>query len=278
MWLMLTFFQYVPYGLKIEAVIFLLCDNLLGRNSMEILETVKEGFSLVEKAKQIFNDSSCDCCTMLDPFVLYAKNQAKIKKVELEEFSEECVQGKIKLAKPGPSCVVIAGGTEVADPKTGKPVYFYIIKLYMKGMEEGYIYSLPYFPDREPADAFAAIKFAGTDDNCYLEYIAPQGESSSCNALKMDPKEPFDHRAAFLIGHMDEKRLWRDTEVVIADMFCKLAIDTKRKFDLKFEVSKFGTMTDSMKQSFKEFNEYLQDKFYPSFSNIESELLLENIR
>jgi len=246
---------------------------------MEILNNVKDGFALVEKAKDIFNASVSECCSMIDPFVLYFKNPNKIKKVDLEEFSESCVQEKIKLAHSKPGTTVLAGATEVADPKTGKPVYFFIIKLYLKGMEEGYIYSLPYTPATEGSEGvFGNIKFAGCDDNCYLEYVAPQGEGSSCNAIKMDPLAPYDHRAAFLIGHMDEKRLWRDAEVVVADMYCKLAVDKKRKFELKFEVSKFGSMTDSMLDSFKDFDNYLKDTFCPLFENVTAELLLENIK
>ena len=110
----------------------------------------------------------------------------------------------------------------------------------------------------------------------FLPFEKQVGESSSCNVVKMDPKPPYENRAAFLIGHMDEERLWVDIRTFITDMYCKLAPDFTRMYELIFEISKFGTMTKEMQQEFDQFKIYFERSFVPQFKNIRSSVVLEN--
>lgn len=253
--------------------------EFLKLSDMELLNSVCSGIVLVEKAFEIFVESRSFSDSYIEPFLLFENKKKQFKSVKLDEFSEECVKTTVKTIRPKPDLFVLAGETEMEDPKTGSIIHFFIIKLYIAGLEEGYIYSSPFSIDsKDNSINLSGLRFAGTDDNVYLPFSIPEGESSSCNTIKMDPKPEFQNRAAFLIGHFEEERLWRDVTVHIADMYCKLGIDKDRKFELVFEISKFGTMTHSVKTAFNEFNEFFMDSYAPKFENIKGKLLLENTK
>lgn len=246
---------------------------------MEVLDSVKIGVELVQNAYELFKKGHSETAEFVKPFILYRGKRNTLKTEELEEFSESCVQQKLRIPSVLPSCFVLAGETAIENPKTNEINHFFVIKLYLQEMEEGYVYSVPFTPSAVDKTAeIGALKYVGSENNIFLPFESPKGESSSCNVIKMDPKPPYENRAAFLIGHMDEVRLWRDVKTFISDMYCKLAPDFNRMYELVFEVSKFGKMTIEMQNEFDKFQSYFDKNFVPQFKNIRSSVVLENTR
>lgn len=246
---------------------------------MDILDEVIEGIDLIRKTTSIFYEKKTNSQTFISPFLLFNTRKTKFKSVALSEFSDECINSNLSKESSFPKCFVLGGESELEDPKTKEKQYFFVIKLYLHGFEQGYIYSIPFIPSKSnKSNDVGQFRYVGSDNNVYLPIYKLEGESSSCNAIKMDPKPPYSYRAAFLIGHMDETRLWHDVKTVIADMYCKLAPDNDRLFELIFEVSKFGRMTSTMQADYDKFVEYFNNKFVPSFRNVKSSIELENTR
>lgn len=244
---------------------------------MEVLASAHEGLGLVKKAQELFIEKRTAGANFVDPFMIVPHKRGKQKIMQLAEFSDECVNGNISSLAKKPDFFILAGETVVDNPKTGGTDSFFIVKFYLASAEQGYIYSIP-FNSVDGHLEVGDLRYIGSDANVYLNYKAPEGEGSSCNAIKMDPEPPYEYRAAFLIGHMDESRLWIDVNNLIADMYCKLALDTTRKFELIFEVSKFGRMTYSMQTEFDKLKAIFTDSFACHFPNIKSDLQLENTR
>lgn len=246
---------------------------------MEVLDSVKIGVELVQSAFDLFQKGYSESAEFVKPFIMYRGKRHTLKTEDLEEFSEACVQQKLRIPSVLPGCFVLAGETEIQDPKSNEVKHFFVIKLYLQNMEEGYVYSVPFIPASvDKPVQISPLKFVGSEANGFLPFETPEGESSSCNVIKMDPKPPYDNRAAFLIGHVDEERLWRDLQTFISDMYCKLAPDFSRLYELVFEVSKFGKMTKEMQLEFDKFQSYFEKEFVPQFKNIRSSVVLENTR
>lgn len=244
---------------------------------MKIITNIIPGIKLANEALNIFKNIKAESSRFIDPFLLYFNYKERLKHIYLEDFTDECIKKHLSNTFQTPNVFVLAGESKIEDPKTGTIQHFYIIKLYIEHMNQGYIFSVPFSVDNNKT-AFEDIKYAGSDDNVYLENKIPEGEGSSCNTIKMDPKLPYYHRAAFLIGHMDESRLWFDTEQMLTDMYCKLALDTNRNFELIFEISKFGKMTPEMQTTFDKYNDYFINVIAPYFQHIKGKLQLENTK
>lgn len=239
---------------------------------MDLLNSVSVGVEMVKIAVGIFTEEKQRVSFFVKPFVLYPDTLNTPIKVELKEFTEACVKEKLDVAPIPLSCFVLAGETSVENPKTKQINHFFVVKLYMKDMEEGYVYSLPFSSELE----IGKLRFVGSDANLYLPFTKHEGEGSSCNVIKMDTLAPYDYRAAFLIGHVNEPRLWIDVKVLISDMFCKLAPDEHHQYELIFEISKFGTMSPEMQAVYDGFKTFFDTQFLPLFCNITSEVKLEN--
>jgi len=242
---------------------------------MNLLNSVIEGISVARKVESLLIHRKSNNSDFISPFLFYRKSLKKHDEIPLSEITEDCITETFNSLQKTPLYIVLAGETEIVHPKTNEIQHFFIVKLFIKGLENAYVYSIP-FKMNEDTFSPSNIKYAGCEKNIVYAYSQPQGEGSSCNTIKMDPKPPYENRAAFLIGHMDEERLWHDTKILIADMYCKLAVEENRLFELIFEISKFGKMTQEMDADFKNFQSYFDKTFAPSFENIKSELQLGN--
>jgi len=244
---------------------------------IELLQSVCKGVELVKYAESFFKEEHTRNKEFINPFILYFNKKGAIKRDVLDELSDESVKINLRSIAHKPTCFVLAGETELENAKTNTLDHFYVMKLYVQGLEEGYIYSTPFLINQENVRSeMKHTRYVGSDKNIFYTPLKKEGESSSFNAIKMDPSSTYEYRAAFLIGHMDEARLWLDTKTVIADMYCKLAIDTSKKYELIFEISKFGSMTIQMNNSFTQFQEFFFNEFSPSFNHIKGELQLGN--
>lgn len=232
---------------------------------------IRPALNLVEKAVTVCSGRKSHSPDFVNPFIIVKTKSNAQQVFELEEISVDAVQQSLSNFPKMPDFFVLAGETSVEDPKSKTIQQFFIIKLYFAGAPAGYIYSVP-FSQTEKAVTFDDIRYVGSDNNDFLEYSELEGEGSSCNAIKMDPKAPYDYRAAFLIGHMNEERLWVDVDRLVTDMYCKLAIDSTRQFELFFEISKFGNHTPTMEKSYTSFKTYFDAEIAPAYAHVRAEI------
>lgn len=241
---------------------------------MKTLNTIIKGFELIKETIEILKNESFKN-EFVKPFIVIDINN-NINIIHLNKYSDEEIKNEIFNQIVHPECFILAGETEISNNKTGEIQNNYIIKLYINSMEYAYIYSIPLKTTNSNIKLMSDIKYAGAEINNIYNYQKPIGEQSSCNTIKMDATEEYNYRAAFLIGHLNEERLWLDTETVIADMYCKIGLDINRSFELIFEISKFGQMTNSMQTKYNEFNTYFYSNFRNIFTHIKGEIQLEN--
>ena len=242
---------------------------------MQLLKYTGETLGLVNEALSRFVALKSEGNNFVAPFILFKKGNETIT-TQLETFSEECIGGILETCDFTVNGFVLAGETQLLD-KTGKEQHFFVLKLVVDGLENVYVYSVPFSPGMNHKDLFNLTpRFAGSEPNGFFPSKSIKGEESSCNALKMDDLAPYDYRAAFLIGHFDETRLWHDTRTIISDTYCKLAFDKQRRYEFIFEISKFGEMTETMKEEFNRLNTFFTKNFASLFSHIKSAVCLEN--
>ena len=138
---------------------------------MEQLDRVKEGVELVRCAFDLFKKGHSETAEFIKPFIMYRGKRSTLKTEGLEEFSEACVQQKLRIPAVLPACFVLAGETEIENPKTHEVKHFFVIKLYLQDMEEGYVYSVPFSPASvdKPAQ-IAPLKFVGSEGNGFFAF------------------------------------------------------------------------------------------------------------
>jgi|GEM_PF-5741936 len=244
---------------------------------MEILRHVNTGIDLLEESIRIFKSEKKSNKQFLQPFIVFMDKKKRISHKTIGEMTEESICSALQQIPTKIATFVLAGETVLENPKTKAEQYFFVAKLYFEDAPQGYVYSIP-FSYADGSVEYEQLKYAGSDNNCYLKHCEPEGEGSSCNVIKMDPNPPYEYRAAFLIGHVDEKRLWNDTDKLVADMICKLALETEKHYELIFEVSKFGHMTTTMQEQFDVFDAFVKTEIFPKYSHIKAEMQLENKR
>jgi hypothetical protein len=244
---------------------------------MQLLNRVAETIGLVGEAYEQFIESKTEEDKFVNPFIIGMVDNEQIM-IELEEYTEACVNDSLQMFGKTVEGFVLAGETQLFNPKTNQDQHFFVIKLIVEGLENSYVYSLPFVPEDDLEKLKQKpLRFAGSEPNTFFTYHSLEGEPSSCNALKMDNIPTSDYRAAFLIGHFDEVRLCADLQNTIADTYCKLAFDRLLRYDFIFEASKFGRMTETMVAEFDRINACFEEQFVPHFPNIKGVLRLENL-
>ena len=243
---------------------------------MHVLKNVGETIGLIHEALQLFVDIKVEKGAYVAPFILY-HGLDDVVMFELEEFSEPAIIDAVKKANCPVHGFVLAGDTQLLNPKTGKDQHFFVVKLAVDGLENCFVYSVPFSPDNYLGEiSKLSLQYAGSEPNTFFKATAHQGEVSSLSAIKMEDKAPYHYRAAFLIGHFNEERLWSDTLNFMAEIYCKFAPDTTHRYDFVFEVSKFGQMTGTMVSEFKRMNAFFSEEFEPLFEHIDGEMKFEN--
>ncbi len=172
---------------------------------------------------------------------LVNKNQMVIRsnfgnpiKIKMDAFSNEFVSKTLN--EYDSEAFVITDLVTVNNK--GQELTYFLYKGYHSLFDKGLVYFQ--LINKTNMQAIGELEFSNLEDNIFYNVQAPNFEESSCNAIETKENTIKEPSIAFLIGHMNEDRLFYDINRLIFDTANNVQKHKNRHFKFHIEISKFG--------------------------------------
>ncbi len=157
--------------------------------------------------------------------------------------------------------------TDLVRQDKKEPRMTYVLyKGYHSLLEKGQVYF--HLVDDTTLHPIGDLQYSNLEGNIFYKVVAPNFEESSCNAIETDANTAKHPSIVFLIGHLNEERLFYDIQRLVVESANNVQKHKNREFEFIFSISVFGGLPSaSFKAKLSELEEFMAQFFYPVFPN-----------